>query len=108
LNFFPQYKDVFYRFYKEFHEFVTNVHQSYISYYVRKSGQRISKKYFPLIYKLHHEVFLPSLVKREGDNDNDSNRIIMRRTEIGKRLVEMPPSELIYYLNYNKDEPKIE
>ena len=97
LKFFPQYKPIFYRFYKEFQEFVTNVHQSYISYYVRKNGQKISKKYFPLIYKLHHETFLPSL--REG-----SEKIIMRRAEIGKRLGEMAPSELIYYLNYNKEE----
>jgi hypothetical protein len=100
LNFFPQYKEVFYRFYKEFQEFVTNVHQSYISYYVRKSGQKISKKYFPLIHKLHHEVFLPSL--GEG-----KEKIIMRRAEIGKHLGEMTPSELIYYLNYNKEESQI-
>jgi hypothetical protein len=100
LKFFPQYKEVFYRFYKEFQEFVTNVHQSYISYYVRKSGQQISKKYFPLIHKLHHETFLPSL--GEGEE-----KIIMRRAEIGKRLGEMTPSELIYYLNYNKQESQI-
>jgi len=100
LKFFPQYKEVFYRFYKEFQEFVTNVHQSYISYYVRKSGQQISKKYFPLIHKLHHETFLPSLA--EG-----KEKIIMRRAEIGKRLGEMTPIELIYYLNYNKQESEI-
>jgi hypothetical protein len=100
LNFFPQYKQVFYRFYKEYHEFVTNVHQSYISYYVKKTGQKISKKYFPLIYKLHHEVFLPSLAQGQ-------EKIIMRRSEISKRLCEMAPSELIYYLNYNKEESEI-
>ena len=100
LKFFPQYKQVFYRFYKEFQEFITNVHQSYVSYYVRKSGQQISKKYFPLIYKLHHETFLPSL--GEG-----KEKIIMRRAEIGKRLGEMAPSELIYYLNYNKEESQM-
>jgi hypothetical protein len=100
LNFFTQYKQVFYHFYKEFQEFVTNVHQSYISYYIRKTGQRISKKYFPLIYKLHHETFLPSL--GEG-----KDKIIMRRSEIGKRLCEMAPSELIYHLNYNNEEAKL-
>ena len=97
LAFFPQYKQVFYRFYKDFQDFITNVHQSYISYYVRKSGQKISKKYFPLIYKLHHETFLPSL--SEG-----KEKIIMRRSEIGRRIGEMAPSEIIYYLNYNKEE----
>jgi hypothetical protein len=53
-----------------------------------------------LIYKLHHETFLPSLA--EG-----KEKIIMRRSEIGKRLGEMAPSELIYYLNYNKEESEI-
>ena len=96
LNYFPQYKNVFYRFYKDFQQFITNTHQCYISYYVKKSGEKISKKYFPLIYKLHHEVFLPSLKAQE--------RIIMRRAEIGRHLMELSPNELIYYLNYNKTE----
>jgi hypothetical protein len=100
LLYFPQYKPIFYRFYKEYQEFITNVHQSYISYYIRKSGQTISKKYFPLIYKLHHEVYLPSLA--EG-----KEKIIMRRGEIGKQLGQLLPSELIYYLNYNKEEANI-
>jgi hypothetical protein len=100
LKFFPQYKQVFYRFFKEYQDFVTNVHQSYISYYVKKNGQKISKKYFPLIYKLHHEIFLPSLA--EG-----KDKLIMRRSEIGKRIGEMPPSEIIYYLNYNKEELEV-
>ncbi len=97
LNFFPQYKQLFYRFYKDIQQFITNVHQSYISYYVRKNGQKISKKYFPLIYKLHHEVFLPSLV--EGNE-----KIIMRRSEIGKHIGQLAPNVLIYHLNYNKEE----
>jgi len=100
LLYFPQYKSIFYRFYKEYQEFITNVHQSYISYYIRKSGQNISKKYFPLIYKLHHEVYLPSLA--EGNE-----KIIMRRGEIGKQIGQFSPSELIYYLNYNKEEANI-
>lgn len=97
LNYFPQYKEIFYRFFKQFQDFITNIHQSYVSYYVKKNGQKISKKYFPLIYKLHHDVYLPSLA--EGNE-----KIIMRRSEIGKRIGQMAPIEIIYYLNYNKDE----
>lgn len=100
LRYFPQYKHIFYRFYKEFQEFITNLHQAYISYYVRKTGQMISKKYFPLIHKLHHEVYLPSLA--EG-----KEKIVMRRGEIGKQIGKLSPSELIYYLNYNKEEANI-
>ena len=61
LKYFPKYKAIFYRFYKQYEEFVSNVHQSYISYYVKKNGIKISKKYFPIIYTLHHEVYLPSI-----------------------------------------------
>jgi hypothetical protein len=28
----------------------------------------------------------------------------MRRSEISKRIIEMAPTEIIYYLNYNKVE----
>ena len=97
LKYFPQYKQVFYRFYKQFQEFVTNVHQSYMSYYIKKTGDKISKKYFPIIYKLHHDIYLTSL--GEG-----KDKIIMRRSEIGKHVGAMAPSELIYYLNYNVGE----
>jgi len=96
LRYFPQYKQLFYRFYKQVQEFVTNVHQSYMSYYIQKTGAMISKKYFPIIYKLHHNIYLTSL--GEG-----KEKIIMRRSEIGKHVIAMAPSELIYYLNYNKN-----
>ena len=97
LKFFPQYKSLFYRFYKQYQEFLTNVHISYFSYYIKKTGEKISKKYFPIIYRLHHQLYLPSLV--EG-----KEKIIMRRSEIGKYMNDFAPTELIYYLNYNKME----
>jgi hypothetical protein len=58
---------------------------------VKKSPQKISKKYFQMIYKLHHEVYLPSLA---------GEKKIMKRSEVKKWLIDMPPSEVIYYLNY--------
>jgi hypothetical protein len=94
LRYFPNYKKIFYTFYKQYEDFITNLHASYISYYIRKSGVKISKKYFPIIHKVHHEVYIPSLSSEEG-------KIIMRRGEIGKFVSKMTPSEIIYYLNYN-------
>lgn len=74
LGHFPQYKNVFYRFHTQYENFITNIHQAYLIYYVKKSGVKISKRYFQIIYKLHHEYYLPSLSTEE--------RRIMRRSEI--------------------------
>jgi hypothetical protein len=89
LQYFPQYKKIFSKFSQQFDSFVTNVYESYKSYYIKKEGKTISKKYFPLIYKLHHEVYIPSLHKK---------KIIMRRPEVYKQLLEFPPNMLFHYL----------
>jgi hypothetical protein len=96
LGYFPQYKKIFYKFYKQYCNFLTNLHQSYLTYYIQKSGVKISKKYFPLIYRIHHIIYLPSLAQGE--------KKIMRLSEIAKYVKEMNPSELIHYLNYHLEE----
>ena len=98
LTHFPQYKRLFGRFRQQWDSFVTNIHQAYMSYYIKKEGKQISKRYFPLIYKLHHEVYLPSL---------SQTKIIMKRAVIFKHLLEFPPSSLFHYL-YLTEEPETE
>ena len=103
VTYFPQYKEIFYKFYKQFGDFVTNLHQSYVSYYIKKKGEQISKQFFPIIYKIHHEIYLPSIQKNDHSDDgskNNNSKIIVKR-EIVKKFVEnMSPIELIYYINY--------
>lgn len=89
LTHFPKYRRLFGRFRQQWDSFVTNIHQAYMSYYIKKEGKQISKRYFPLIYKLHHEVYLPSL---------SQTKLIMRRPLIFKHLLEIPPSTLFRYL----------
>jgi len=90
LHYFPMYKKIFFQFYKQYNEFVTQIHESYISYYIQKSGIHVPKKYFPLVYKLHHTVFLPSL---------KNEKMIIRRSVINEFLKKIEPSVMIYYLN---------
>ncbi len=97
---FPQYSAIFWRFYSQWKDFVTATHQSYVSYYVKKSSDRISKRFFPLIYKLHHEVYLPSIA------NGSQCRLIMKRPVIQKWLETLEPAELIFYLNYPKTNPE--
>lgn len=96
LRYFPNYKEIFYQFYKQYNDFITDTHQSYISYYVQKTGIKISKKFFPLIYKVHHEVYLPSKLGEEP--------LIIRRSVIADYVAKLSPNVLLYYLNYNKKE----
>ena len=95
LKAFPQYKEIFWKFYMNYSDFVTNLHQSYLDYYIKKLGIKISKQYFPLIYKMHREVYLPSL--------STEIKIIIKRGIVQEYVKKIPPGELIYYLNYVKE-----
>lgn len=99
LQYFGQYKKIFYRFYRQYVDFLVNIHQSYFSYYIAKDGIQISKKYFRHIYKIHHEIYIPSLA--------DGEKKIIRKSVVDEYLMSLPPSELLYSLNYNLDEPEI-
>jgi hypothetical protein len=91
LQHFPQYKDAFDTFYEEFCEFVQQVHSAYISYYIKKTGERVAKRLFPMVFRVHHEEFLVS-------------RKVMRRPLIHAFLVKQPVGQLIYYLNLKEKE----
>ena len=94
LFYFPQYKKIFFRFYQEYENFVNNVHFSYLTYYVQKQGVQISKKYSPHIYKIHHEIYLPSLQTEEP--------IIIKRRVVKEYFDNLEPREMIYHLNYDR------
>ena len=94
LFYFPQYKTIFYRFYQEYENFVTNVHYSYLTYYVQKQNVKISKKYSSHIYKIHHELYLPSL--------NTDTPIIVKRRVVKEFFDNLEPREMIYHLNYDR------
>jgi hypothetical protein len=94
LFYFPQYKSIFYRFYQEYENFVTNVHYSYLTYYVQKQNVKISKKFAPHIYKIHHELYLSSL--------NTEVPIIIKRRIVKEYFDNLEPREMIYHLNYDR------
>ena len=93
LNFFPQYKRLFRKFYNDYSGFITNVHSSYLTYYVQKQEVQISKKFFPHIYRIHHDLYLPSL--------QTDTKLIIRRKVVQEFFEKMEPRELLYHLNYD-------
>jgi len=96
--FFPQYRGIFCKFQEQYSAYVTNLHESYVSYYVKKENIRISKKYFANIYKMHHTIYLPSLALRETDGSR--GKTIMRKSVVRDYVKNMDPKSLLYYLNY--------
>jgi len=94
LQYFPMYKKLFFQFSKQYQDFITNVHKSYFSYYVKKEGIPIAKKFFIHASKIHHNVFLPSLT--------DGNKQIITRKVVSDYFEALTPSEKLYYLNYDR------
>jgi hypothetical protein len=94
LEYFPCYKKLFRHFQKQYQDFITNVHQSYFSYYIKKEGVEIAKKYFIHASRIHHEIYLPSF--------KEENKIIVKRKVVADYFEKMTPVELLYFLNYDR------
>ena len=109
---FPQYTLLFQYFNHIYWDFVTNVHQSYVSYYVKKSGEPVPKKYFPIVYRLHHEIYIPSLQLALGNRESGEivRPTIVNRDQVQQYLVRMDVKQLFYYMNYQEPavEPSVE
>jgi hypothetical protein len=89
---FKQYDKLFDAFQIQYDDFIKQVHNGYVSYYVKKNGNTVPKQYFPLVYKLHHEIFIPSMA--------NGSKIIIKRDVVTDFISKIDPKSLIYYLNW--------
>ncbi len=107
LTYFPMYKQSYHNFYNQYNDFITNIHKSYVSQYIHKNKMiPVSKKYQVHIWRLHHQIYLPSLHPpslHRNDNvsngNNQSKRIVTRHV-VKKYIDEMDPGSILYYLFY--------
>lgn len=97
LKYFPQYKSLFYEYREQYENLLTNIHQSYISYYIQKNGVFISKKYFPIIYDIHHSIFLPSV--KTSLQSGIIDKIIIKRSVIKDYLNQLDPGKILHIIN---------
>jgi len=97
LSWFPMYKKQFYQFYTQYHGFITDVHNAYVSYYVMKETKPIPKKYFVHAAKIHHHVFLPSIKNPEG-------KTVITHRVVREYVDSLTPSKLLYYMRYEEAE----
>jgi hypothetical protein len=92
LYYFPGYKRKFKKYSKDIETFISNLHQSYITHFVRKLPIKISNQYLRHIYKIHHEIYLPSLTYEMP--------IIIRKNIVRGYFDQMEPREQLYHLTY--------
>ena len=64
---FPGYAPSFDYFQRQYSTFLVNIHASYLSYYIRRTGEPISPRFMPYIYHLHHDIFLPSKITKQTE-----------------------------------------
>jgi hypothetical protein len=76
--------------------FIYNVHRLYMDYYVRKIIDTVPEKYFTHIYKIHHDVYLPSI--KMGIRKNITFK------EISNYFKDLEPKEFMYILNEDRRE----
>ena len=98
LSMFPNYKRLFYEFYQQSYDFIKEVHDAYVSYYVLKQGKtnRIPKPIFTHIYTIHSRYYLPNL--------NSETPTIVTRDVVAKYYNEMTPKEKLYHVTYKTRE----
>jgi len=91
LYYFPQYLELFTLFHIEYQTFVTHIHGLYVTNYIKRTGEKCPAKYFPLVYKLHHEVFIPSMAA--------NMKIVMRKPVVDDFLCKLTSGAMLHYLN---------
>jgi hypothetical protein len=88
---FPMYRNLFYRLQLEYNHFIRKIYDAYVKFYILKMRtEAIPKKYFLHAAKLHHNVYLPSLVRGQKQKIEFDTVIAY--------LNNMSPGKMIYYL----------
>lgn len=95
---FPMYKRLFYQFYRQSYDLIKEIHNAYVSYYVKKMGKsiRISKSIFTHIYNLHNTYYIPTI--------DSGHPTIVTRDIVSKYYNAMTPKEKLYHVSYKTRE----
>lgn len=96
IKLFPNYKKTFYLIEEEYDIMITKIHDLYCEVYIYKTKDpdTLDIKEFTHIYKLHHNVYLPSI-------NGSGLRKVYKKT-VRKYFDEMEPRELLYIMSENK------
>ncbi len=87
LDCFPQYREQFRRFHRQYNAFITQMHNLYVLYFIQHVRTPIPKKWFVHISRIHHTIYLPSL---------SQERIIIKRPVVKQYFDSLEPRALLY------------
>ena len=89
---------MFYQFYRQSYEFIKEIHDAYVSYYVKKMGKsvRINKSIFTHIYTLHNTYYIPTI--------DSVMPTIVTRDVVSNYYNDMTPKEKLYHVSYKTRE----
>jgi hypothetical protein len=91
---FPSNNKKIYKINELYQEFINKTYSYYNSYYILKNVTNIPDKYFTHIFKLHHNVYLSSLKKK--------NKIFITHEFVRNYFDNMDPKELLYIMNVDR------
>ena len=100
IKMFPKNKKAFFDLQDDYEYFVTTIYELYCNCYIYKTTNinDIEPKYFTHIYKLHHEIYLPSISNKKINKKIDK---IYRKTVL-KYFDNKDPRELLFILSSDK------
>jgi hypothetical protein len=90
VRFFPQYKNMFWKFHSLYMKLIHIIHQTYYQYYVKKQLKDVPKPIFYHIAQIHHLYYKPSLLLNE--------KRIIKKEVVYDYLKELEPGCLLHLL----------
>jgi len=99
LKFYPSMKKTFNNIQNEYLNYVSNVHNAYMLFYVEKKHD-IHDKYITHIFKIHQNIYLASLCKSRKSKI-DSRQNITCQTVL-EYFDKMEPRELLFIISENR------
>ena len=89
-NIFPQYQRILYNMKQNYESFISNLHQAYIDYFIKKASYELPFLYKEHLMKIHKDYYITSL--------NEKDPIVVKRGHIKEYFNQLSPNELMHML----------
>lgn len=98
---FPRYYGIFSQFYDEYNHFIGEVYNAYVKFYILKQKEpKLPKKYFFHAARIHHTIYLPSVMSNEREKIHIST--------VKTYFENMSTSKMFYYLTRSENDENVE
>jgi hypothetical protein len=91
---FPKHRNKIIQYSKIHRDFIHQLHRSYMSRFVEKTGKYISPKFLPYITRIHREIYLQSL--------SEGKKTVITKDVVRQFMKNLDPGEVLYWLNYER------